>query len=363
MTGVSSLTRLLDLHHPLSHCHSHLVFPPSVFPCQQSELLSPPSDGVTSVHFSPSPSAPSLLLTSSWDCTARLHNADTCHLLSSTTHPSPLLDLCWSSDPTTAFTSTLTGSLYSLDLLTSTLTPLPSPHTNVRSVAYHTPTSLLISAGWDGLLSTHDPRTPTPPYAPCHLPTKLFSLSADSHSPLLLVAGAARSLYTFDLRSPSTPTSTRTSSLSHQTRAIRLIPSPTPSLGFALSTLSGRIAIDYLTPSNTPFAFKAHRVTVAGGQRAHPVNALAFHPGGGVLATGGGEGGVGLWDVGGRRRMGGIWQGGHGGVVALDWSVDGTRLAVACGDGGEWGDAVKGVEGSKVVIRSFDEGELQPKRK
>ena len=63
-------------------------------------------------------------------------------------------------------------------------------------------------------------------------------------------------------------------------------------------------------PPSASYAFKCHRVPVpagaAGGggeDRIYPVNAVAFHPVHGTFATGGGDGGVCIWDYKNKKRL------------------------------------------------------------
>ncbi len=53
-------------------------------------------------------------------------------------------------------------------------------------------------------------------------------------------------------------------------------------LGFAISSVEGRIALEYFDPSpavqNMKYAFKCHRQSKDGIDYVWPVNALAFHP-------------------------------------------------------------------------------------
>lgn len=57
------------------------------------------------------------------------------------------------------------------------------------------------------------------------------------------------------------------------------------------------------------------------------MNALAFHPVHGTFATGGGDGGVCVWDPGAKKRL---WKLDpfHTSVSSLCFSVDGSRLAI-----------------------------------
>ena len=61
--------------------------------------------------------------------------------------------------------------------------------------------------------------------------------------------------------------------------------------GYAISSVEGRVAIEYFSESPEAqagkFAFKCHRTKEGGKDTAHPVNAIAFHPSLGTFATGG----------------------------------------------------------------------------
>ena len=52
--------------------------------------------------------------------------------------------------------------------------------------------------------------------------------------------------------------------------------------GYALSSVEGRVAIEYFDPSPAvqarKYAFKCHRAVVKGVQTLYPVNTIAFHP-------------------------------------------------------------------------------------
>lgn len=62
---------------------------------------------------------------------------------------------------------------------------------------------------------------------------------ADLHS--------ARHVHVYDVRKMSEPQQRRESSLKHQTRCIRTFPDGT---GYALSSVEGRVAIEYFDPSD-----------------------------------------------------------------------------------------------------------------
>jgi len=79
----------------------------------------------------------------------------------------------------------------------------------------------------------------------------------------------------------SSPEQIRESSLMQQTRAVRCNPD---GMGFVLSSVQGRVAIEYFDPRPQvqahKYAFKCHRTNdkKTGIQTLYPVSALAFHP-------------------------------------------------------------------------------------
>lgn len=64
-----------------------------------------------------------------------------------------------------------------------------------------------------------------------------------------------------------------------------------PGQGFAVSSVEGRVAVEYFDNSEAAqsrkFAFKCHRRSIEGVDTAFPVNTIAFHPQLGTFATGG----------------------------------------------------------------------------
>tara|TARA_R110002050_G_scaffold53574_1_gene121781 strand:- start:447 stop:899 length:453 start_codon:yes stop_codon:yes gene_type:complete len=73
-------------------------------------------------------------------------------------------------------------------------------------------------------------------------------------------------------------------------------------IGFALGSIEGRVAIQYVSP-NIPtsqnFAFKCHRKS----NSVYPVNSIDFHPKFGTFSTSGGDGGFNFWDKDSKQRL------------------------------------------------------------
>lgn len=60
--------------------------------------------------------------------------------------------------------------------------------------------------------------------------------------------------------------------------------------GYVLSSIEGRVAVEYLDPSlevqKKKYAFKCHRLKENGIEQVYPVNAISFHSVHNTFATG-----------------------------------------------------------------------------
>ena len=123
----------------------------------------------------------------------------------------------------------------------------------------------------------------------------------DTHGLRLVVGTAGRQVHIYDIRNMNEPLQKRESSLKFQTRAIRCFPngegmhlfvavSVTLSrgstlpfhLGYVLSSIEGRVSVEYFDPSPEiqakKYAFKCHRGKEDDVEVVYPVNCVAFHP-------------------------------------------------------------------------------------
>lgn len=99
------------------------------------------------------------------------------------------------------------------------------------------------------------------------------------------------------------------SPLKHQHRCVAVFrdkKSKQP-VGFAVGSVEGRVAIQYVNPTNPKdnFTFKCHRSagTTTGYQDIYAVNDIAFHPVHGTLATVGSDGSFSFWDKDARTKL------------------------------------------------------------
>ena len=77
--------------------------------------------------------------------------------------------------------------------------------------------------------------------------------------------------------------------------------------GYVVSSIEGRVAVEYLDPSaeaqKKKYAFKCHRMKENGIENIYPVNAISFHKDYNTFATGGSDGYVNIWDGYNKKRL------------------------------------------------------------
>lgn len=146
----------------------------------------------------------------------------------------------------------------------------------------------------------------------------------------LVVGTARRKIVVWDLRNMAYPNQKRESSLKYQTRAIRCFPNKQ---GFVLSSIEGRVAVEYLDRNpeiqKKKYAFKCHRIKEDGLERIYPVNAISFHSQYNTFATGGSDGYVNVWDGFNKKRLCQFHRY-NTSITSLSFSQNGTVLAISC---------------------------------
>lgn len=323
----------------------------------QSELSSPPQDGITAVRFAASSNA---LAVSSWDSTVRVYDVDANRPLAVAGTGSPALGACFGRGDARAFAGLLDGRVVSCGAgggAGAAVAELGRHDGGVRSVVYSDAAGVLATGGWDAQVCLWDDRAARPEVARVRAPGKVFAM--DAVGTTLVVCTSGRHVNVYDLRSPAQPLQRRESSLMHQTRSVACSPDGT---NYVVGSIEGRVAVEYLDPSPEAqarrYAFKCHRRDVAGVQTLYPVNAVAFHPRYGTFATGGGDGAALVWDGRARKRIC-RYPAAQTSVAALGFNRDGTLLAVAASYAFEEGD--KPHPADAVIIRSCADGEVRPK--
>jgi cell cycle arrest protein BUB3 len=319
------------------------------------EVADPPADGISSIKYSWGNGA--FLLASSWDATLRLYDGVHGMPKASFSGGVALLDGCFSSRGQQIFSAGVDGKIKSYDLETRVARDIGSHEKPVRCLEHHSADSFLVSGSWDTNLKLWDPRSNQPLLGSYPQPNKIFAMAM--HGDRIVVGTAARHVHVYDVRKMSEPQQRRESSLKHQTRCIRTFPDGT---GYALSSVEGRVAIEYFDPSDEvqkqKYVFKCHRTTVNGVDTVYPVNALAFHPGYGTFATGGCDGMVNIWDGANRKRIC-VLPRYPTSISSLAFHPLGTTLAVASSYTFEEGE--KDHAPDAIYLHRVQDSEVKPK--
>ncbi|KAJ4824990.1 hypothetical protein Tsubulata_014365 [Turnera subulata] len=350
-----------------------------------------------------------LLLIVSFYQTVRLYDASANSLRGEFMHGGAVLDCCFHDD-SSGFSAGADNTVRRLVFNYGKEDILGRHDEPVRCIEYSYAAGQVITGSWDKTLKCWDPRGASGQektlVGTYQQPERVYSLSLVGNR--LVVATAGRHVNVYDLRNMSQPEQRRESSLKYQTRCVRCYPNGTASVlkavpialleflsvkytpagayvlcrmccsdfelhlvvfsnnssGYALSSVEGRVAMEFFDLSETSqakkYAFKCHRKSEAGKDIVYPVNAIAFHPVYGTFATGGCDGFVNVWDGNNKKRL---YQYSKypSSIAALSFSRDGRLLAVASSYTFEDGD--KPHEPDAIFVRSVNEIEVKPKPK
>ncbi|CAH0403276.1 unnamed protein product [Chilo suppressalis] len=280
-------------------------------PNKDMEVTSPPDDTVSSLEFSP-PSVPqTFLIAGSWDCKVRCWEVEA----SGKTVPKaaqgmdgPILDVAWHDDGTKVFMASTDKSVKCWDLAANQTIQVAAHDAPVRTCHWvKAPNyTCLMTASWDKTLKFWDTRSPVPSMT-MNLSERCYC--ADVDYPMAVVGTADRGLCLYTLEGAPAEFKRVESPLKHQHRCVAVFRDKKTKqpAGFALGSVEGRVAIQYVNPTNPKenFTFKCHRSTgtTGGYQDIYAVNDIAFHPVHGTLATVGSDGSFSFWDKDARTKL------------------------------------------------------------
>jgi cell cycle arrest protein BUB3 len=324
-------------------------------------------------------------------------------------HEAAVLDVCWITD-TLAASGGLDRRVRLLNLETGQMNIIGKHGAAISRIRYSSTTNLLLSSSWDGTLKVWDPTaTPatlikilslpdkilamdlSPPFPHTSLPSQA-SIKVSDPTPRAVVGMAGRHIHIFNLAQwrqevdrvkvtgQEDETSwkaeqKRESSLKFMVRDIKCMPNGD---GFAISSVEGRIAVEFFDASTESqgkkYAFKCHRQVIDGVDTVYPVNAMAFHPVHATFASLGGDAVVSIWDPLAKKRIrqypkmqsplstGAISSDGCFFAIASGFeNIEDTRHQGSAP--GEVGDMGKGGEGNIVITIKYAWEDCKPKSK
>lgn len=317
------------------------------------KLADPPTDTISSLKFSPTSS--NFLLAASWDSNLRLYDVGSNELKSTFEKNAAVLDCCFT-DATHGYSCGLDRKINGIDFNTGDESLLGYHEGPVKCIEYCSELDVLITGSWDMTVRLWDPRQKK--CISSHDQTErvyTMALSEDR----LVVGTAQRKVMVWDLRNMGVVQQRRESSLKYQTRCIRCFPNKQ---GYVLSSIEGRVAVEYFDPSpekqKMKYAFKCHRVKNEGVEYIYPVNAITFHSKHNTFATGGSDGFVNIWDGFNKKRLCQFSRR-ETSISSLGFSHDGSILAMAVSYLNEEGE--KEHPDDTIYIRHVTDAETKPK--
>lgn len=262
------------------------------------ELVQPPSDGVSSLSFSPN--APNYLCGTSWDNNVRVWEIDpntrNSQPKAQTAFAQPVLCSSWSADGKRIFAGSCDGVAKCWDLVSNQATQVAQHAAPIKSCIWIEESNILATASWDKTIKYWDCRSPNAAVT-VNLPERCYSM--DIRHPLCAVATAEKHVIIYNLANPGQEYKRMTSPLKHQTRVVACFPNK---LGFAVGSIEGRVGIHHIEDkdSGDNFAFKCHREN---NTELYAVNSIVFHPSYGTFATAGADGTFNYWDKDSKQRL------------------------------------------------------------
>jgi len=319
------------------------------------QLANNPNDCIQSVKFGTSNQH---LLSASWDSSVRLYDISNNTLRAKYTHSAPVLD-CAFQDQDHAWSGGFDQQVKVYDFNSGRETIIGNHTAPIRSVENAPEVNAMVTGSWDASVKIWDARTPTATGSYAQ-PDKVYTMAVCGHT--LVVGTAGRRVLVWDLRNMNYVQQRRESSLKYQTRCIRTFPNKQ---GYVLSSIEGRVAVEYFEPSaevqKKKYAFKCHRSkdSSTGIEVVHPVNAIAFHSQHNTFATGGSDGFVNVWDGFNKKRLCQFHKYPTS-ISSLAFSPDGSVLAIAASFLYETDD-VKDIPPDHIYIRRVTDQETKPK--
>jgi len=228
----------------------------------------------------------------------------------------------------------------------------------IKELAFSDQASCLLTGSWDKSVRVWDVRTQAAPKMSIKLPERVYCM--DVVNQLMVVGTADRQLLMYDLRNPEKPFKVLPSPLKFQSRCLAAFADLT---GFALGSIEGRVAIQYLDPKNDSrnFAFKCHRQGTETSQQVFAVNALCFHPKWGTFATAGSDGCFTFWDKDTKQRLK-LFPRNDNSITSCHFNRDGTILAYSLSY--DWSKGIEHWDKRKpnaIMLHPVNEEQIKPR--
>lgn len=314
-------------------------------------------DGISSLAFNPTKGGSNLIVATSWDSKIRLWELNSPYSgvgKAATTADAPILCSTWSNDGKVFFG----GCDQKLRLWipqTNQCQPIGQHDAPIKAVSWVDDLQMVLTGSWDKTLRFWDGKSPNTVHT-TQLPERVYCMDVKKN--LCVVGTAERVIHIYDLRKPNVEFKKMPSPLKYQSRVVSCFPDVS---GFALGSIEGRVAIQYLSDNDASrnFAFKCHR----DGNDVYSVNSISFHNTHGTFATAGSDGTFHFWDKDSKQRLKQFPKVSQP-ICAATFNAEGNLYAYAASY--DWG---KGQEhynpnvGGTIYIHSVTDAEIKKRPK
>lgn len=225
--------------------------------------------------------------------------------------PAPILDLAWTEDGSKIFVACADKEARLWDLASNQVAVVGTHDGPIRTCHWINGNNYqcLMTGSFDKTLRFWDMKNlpQQTQMASIQLPERVYA--ADVVYPMAVVALANKHIKVYNLENGPTEVKDIESQLKFQIRCIAIFKDKTNQnpAGFALGSIEGRVAVQYVEAANPKdnFTFKCHRSAelVNGYQEIYAVNDISFHPQHGTLVTIGSDGRYSMWDKDARTKL------------------------------------------------------------
>ncbi|KAB5554607.1 WD40-repeat-containing domain protein [Coniochaeta sp. 2T2.1] len=295
-------------------------------------LANGPEDSISDLAFNPNPAdAKDFLAVASWDKKVRIYEIQPStgqgegkHLYE---HDAPVFSVDFFKDGTKLVSGGADKQAKVCDLNTGQTVQVAAHDAPVRAVRYFEAngTPMVVTGSWDKTVKYWDLRQST---AAATLACQERVYTMDVKTNLLVIGTADRYINIVNLADPTKFYKTIQSPLKWQTRVVSCF---TDAAGFAIGSIEGRCAIQYVEDKDAPsnFSFKCHRDPPSNNTtNVHAVNDISFHPQHGTFSTAGSDGTFHFWDKDAKHRLKGYPNVG-GAISATTFNRNGSIFAYA----------------------------------
>jgi mRNA export factor len=293
-------------------------------------LSDPPADSISDLAFGQMPNGSDLLAVSSWDNKVRIYEINQSgqsqgrHVYE---HSQPVLNCDWSKDSSKIVSAGADKNVKVCDIQSQQDMVVGTHDQPVRCVRFfeNNGTPMIVSGSWDKTVKYWDLRSQSPA-ATVQCQDRVYTM--DVHDNLCVVGTADRYINVINLKEPTKFYKTLQSPLKWQTRVVSCF---ADSMGFAIGSIEGRCAIQYVEEkdANMNFSFKCHRDTPSNNTTSvYAVNDISFHPVHGTFSTAGSDGTFHFWDKDAKHRLKGYPNVG-GSITATTFNKSGSIFAYA----------------------------------